>query len=135
MAARDRRMKASEVFAATPAPVFGVKVPFAEAFPDFEHLRVEVTERIIGKPSRRISFDERSPRGYVDCSNSRCYNGGVNIGTRLEAMQRARETSCEFTAVCQGYEGSPKGKRKDGVCLHQFDVKINLVYRESPEVG
>ena len=126
---RDKRMKASDVFRRS-SPVYGEKVSFEEALPEIESLTVEVEEigRGVGSISTKRVYTK--PVGeYIDCSNSLCYNDGFSIGKILRKMVRVGETDLETTELCQGYEGSPKGKRKYGACMNSFGVKVHIDYR------
>jgi hypothetical protein len=42
-----------------------------------------------------------------------------------------RQTEYETTMHCLGYEGSPKGRRNDGLCDTYFKVKVSVVYKET----
>jgi hypothetical protein len=129
---RSRRMKASDVFANTDF-FLGKTTSFKEAFPAVEDIRVEVTETGEGVNPRLATSVYRlgsMPGQYVDCHNPRCYNGGFNLGQLIMFMTDSRETEKETEMHCQGYEGSPKGRKKDGPCFNRFKVKISIKYRE-----
>jgi hypothetical protein len=132
MPARDKRQKASDVFRDA-TYVFSRKVPFEEAFPQIDDLRVQVRESSIGRtePIRTSTYTTVNPPGeFVDCSNPLCYNGGVSVGSVIHAAVRDRKTECTETHGCQGYEGSPKGQRRYRSCLHTFEVTVNIRYKE-----
>ncbi len=128
-------MKAQDVFNAS-APFFGPKSTFAEAFPEIQSLRVEVTERGHGTewmgPGARV-YTETIAGEFINCSNTVCYNGGFRLGGILRDMVRSRETERTGTASCQGYERSPKGRRKYRKCWNSFEYKIAVKYRENPD--
>jgi hypothetical protein len=124
---RDHRPKASEVFRNTNY-VFATKLPFNEAFPEIEEIRVEVQETGYGTPNYMGVYDKRVGE-FVDCSNSQCYNGGVSVGHIIREMVRERETDREASAICRGNEASPKGRRVYRKCLNQFSLKISLTYK------
>lgn len=125
-------MKASDVFREREF-LFGRKAPFHEAFPDIEDFDIEVTEDgrdMIGRGPRRRVYRKSDPPGeFVDCSNPSCYDGGVSIGSLLRTMVFTRETEHQSNHICQGYEGSPKGRRRYRSCLNRFEVKITLTYK------
>lgn len=135
MASRDQRMKASDVFREANF-LFSTKTSFDEAFPEIEDIVVEVVE--VGEGVGRWSDEERAriyskshlPGEYIDCSNSRCYNGGVSIGSIIRAMLRKHDTDHQVSKMCQGYEGSPKGRRRYRSCRNHFDVKVSIKYKE-----
>jgi len=124
------RMKASDVFRETNY-VFGKKVKFEEAFPEIKTLRVECTEEGYGarNPITRIYTEKNTPGEYIDCHNPLCYNGGFSIGQILREMVQKREKHWEGTKFCQGYEGSPKGRRKYRSCINSWKVKVDIEYK------
>jgi hypothetical protein len=130
-----RHQKATDVSRAR-QPIFGRKVSFAEAFPSIASVRVEVTEsEVAGQPRRRV-LDERSLSEYVDCSNPVCYNGSFDIGDVIRRMVSEKETSRATRAMCQGYEGSPKGRKRFRSCLHSFEARVTVAYRpDQPSSG
>jgi hypothetical protein len=132
---RKGRQKASDVFADTNF-AFATNGPFSEAFPTIEEARIEVEETDFGEPLR--THHENSKHGgigeFVDCSNPMCYNGGVNVADVLRHMVRENLTEYETgNQSCQGYEGSPKGRKKHRNCLHGFNVKAWITYKTPPK--
>lgn len=132
---RGRRMKASDVFRESNF-LLSEKAPFAKAFPEIERVRLEYQETgrgVFGEGRYVIEYP--SPHGgglgeYRDCSNPLCYNGGFSVGRLLRQMVPERRTRQEFSVSCQGYEGSPKGKRNYGPCPNHFTGVVTVVYRE-----
>ena len=91
--------------------VFSRKVDsFEEAYPTITSLRVEVTEEEIGlsSASRTWTFTEKNFIHAVNCSNSMCYGGGVEIGWMIHDMARNKQTDHEEIKRCEGYEGSQR---------------------------
>jgi hypothetical protein len=128
-----KRMKASDVFASSNFFLAG-KGAFKEAFPQIERLKVEVEESDFGNNPRLSIYSEVNCGEYIDCSNPLCYNGGFGVGQIIRNMVTCGETEYEDDYIpCQGYEGSPKGRRKNSNCLHRFKVKISIKYR--PNLG
>jgi len=123
--------KASEVFAESNF-VFSRKVSFREAFPQLESARVEVEELPHGNPahSMKFTYDTDEIGEYIDCHNPLCYNGGFSLGKIIREMVAQRKTHLETHRLCQGYEGSPKGRRKYRDCLHFFNIRVSLTYRD-----
>jgi len=37
----------------------------------------------------------------------------------------------ETLKLCQGYEGSPKGKKYYKKCLNQFKIKVSIKYKKT----
>jgi hypothetical protein len=137
---RDRRKKASDVFAETTF-LFSQKGSFAEAFPQLEEAKVSLTESgYVGytldgsnKKKRTVSSKSGNLGEYINCSNPLCYNGGFSVGQSIREMISAAETHREDHAVCQGYEGSPKGRRRYRSCINFFTFTIDLTY--GPALG
>lgn len=116
--------------------VFSQKVDsFEKAYPTIASLRVEVTESELGfgGSPRTWTFTERNFRHAVNCSNSLCYGGGVEIGWIIHDMAREKKTDHEEVKMCQGYEGSPKGKRRYRSCVHSFRIKAHVEYKAEPK--
>jgi hypothetical protein len=128
MSTRDRRMKATDVFAKTDF-LFGKTSDFSKAFPTIEHANITVVETGEGSRGREQHYSENRIGEYVDCHNPLCYNGGVRIGDILRLMELQGKTEFECDEWCQGYEGSPKGRKKYGPCDTVFHIKIVLSCR------
>jgi hypothetical protein len=112
------------------------KGSFAEAFPTIADFRIEVAESgdaIWGRESngKRVYTKTNPPGEYHNCSNSSCYNGGIAIGGIVRSMVAKGETHSKESAICQGYEGSPKGRRQYRRCLHHFTVEVSLTYQDA----
>ena len=132
MGKRDDRQKASDVFRNANF-VFAQKVPFAEAFPEIEDVRIEVEiGYALSGNLKRVYSGQHLPGEYVDCDNALCYNGGFSIGEVLRDMVGKREGDREGSTICRGYEGSPKGRRKYRDCFNFFRYKVHIEYREAP---
>jgi len=134
---RKRTLKASDVFREREF-VFGDKVSFEKAFPMIEDVQVEVEEDGYGPGSRQGIFGpyRYSPPHmgeYINCSNPICYNGGFRIGEILRQMIREKQTDLETSKTCQGYEGSPQGRRKYRECINHFEIKVHIKYKEEKE--
>lgn len=127
------RKKASEVFAES-SSAFAKRASFQEAFPELEEARVEVEESgdgVYGE-NRRSVYSSRTFLGeYVNCSNPLCYNGGVSIGGIIRSMLAQKQTQLETTSLCQGNEGSPKGRRIYRKCLNTFRIRVSLTFKEA----
>ena len=128
MRSREKRMKASDVF-----PTL---LLFEKEFPQLVDFRIRVEEKRgysdYSKSPRVHIFTPANPPGeYVDCSNPYCYNGGFSIRAILRDMVKKGETERETSEVCQGYLGSPKGRKKIKPCFNSFEVSIQLKYENS----
>ena len=135
---RKRREKLTDHIARGGNPFLRRTSLFEEAYPTVKSVRVEVTEtRDYGRnpwdpndPWTR-SFTEKDFQRALDCSNPRCYGGGVDFGSLLHAMVRKRETEKEVNQACAGYEGSPMGRRRYGLCRNRFRVSMHVEYKEA----
>lgn len=127
---RDKRQKASEVFSSTNW-AFRSPGTFEQAFPNIDDCRIEVTfegEGAIGSRNVRI-FTKDNLGEYVDCRKPLCYNGGFNIADILRSAEAEKRTEIDQGVICQGYQGSPKGRRNYGPCLAYFKVKGTITYK------
>ncbi len=129
---REDRMKASDVFRETEY-VFSKKKSFEKAFPEIKDVVVEVEESGDGIRSgfNTHRYTKNSIEEYINCSNSLCYNGGFSIGSILREMIRSKKINLETTRGCQGYEGSPKGRRHYRYCINSFKIKVHVEYKNS----
>lgn len=121
------RKKASDVFRETEF-LLAEKVPFSKAFPQIKDIVIEITESNGFQKSERRYQKSNFPGEYVDCSNTLCYNGGIQIGSMVRDMVLANKTVSKISRSCQGYEGSPKGRRRYRPCIHFFWVEITIEY-------
>lgn len=129
-----KRMKASDVASGRQYLIRGEKTTFEEAFPSVKSVAVEVAETDYGIPLKTRTYYKDSLGECIDCSNQRCYGGGFDLGAILRDMIENRITNRETTEFCQGYEGSPKGRKNYGPCGRRFVVKVKITYkRRSPE--
>ncbi|MCA3027720.1 MAG: hypothetical protein ING66_03890 [Rhodocyclaceae bacterium] len=134
MSNRERE-KASDVFRNAEL-LFSKKGTFADAFPTIEDIKVIVKR---GGHSGVNEWDKESHYGtnigeYVDCSNPVCYNGGISVGDFVRSMVAANQVHFEKESIfCQGYEGSPKGKRRYRTCTNHFGIMIDIKYK--PNAG
>jgi hypothetical protein len=129
---REDREKLTDVISKSQF-LFSKKVDtFHEAYPTIAKLHVEVSEKELGSSglARRLTFTEQHFQHAVNCSNPVCYRGGVQVGWLIHDMVRNKETDREETKSCEGYEGSPKGRKRYRTCLHRFTVKAHVDYRE-----
>lgn len=127
---RDSREKASDVFRNT-EHMFSEKVGFEKAFPQVDELKVVVTQQGEGVSNWNcVSHYGKNAGEYIDCRNPLCYNGGFSLGGILRAMVQQKQTHFEDKYIfCQGYEGSPKGRRKYGSCMNSFEIVVDIKYK------
>jgi hypothetical protein len=126
-----KRQKASDVLRENP-PAVGGLITFAEAFPAIRVVGIIVRELDGDRVVRTHRFSrENFPGEYVDCTNPRCYDGGYELAETLRRMGASRETHLEEERMCQGNEGSPKGRREYGPCGHRFSIVADVAYVDS----
>jgi hypothetical protein len=111
--------------------------PLLKHFLRLQTLRFEVFIEDWGysndsKSQRTLVFTPSHPPGeFVNCNNPECYNGGVSIQNILTYfMIPGRQTEYSERLRCQGYEGTPKGRKNRGPCDRSFDVKVTVTYRD-----
>lgn len=126
--ARDDRKKASDVFRESNYP-FAKKVTLGEAFPMIADIQVQAKEIDYGN----VVAAHWSGGKFVDCTNPLCFNGGFSVQSCVRAMVNDGAIREKFTGLCQGYEGSPKGRRKTRACMHAFEVEIEIEYKDVSE--
>ncbi|MYG13168.1 MAG: hypothetical protein F4171_10280 [Gammaproteobacteria bacterium] len=126
----NKRQKASDVFRDTNFFI-AKKSDFDAAFPEIANLSGTVEEDGDGVSSRlRVRHLGKDTGEYFDCSNPLCYNGGFSLGNLLRSMVGSRATHKQDTLFCQGYEGSPKGRRRYRDCMNSFRIAIDIEYRD-----
>ena len=131
----EERKKAQDVFNETNF-VFATKTTFEKAFPEIKDISVEVKETGRGtyNGSRTSHYSNSNIGEYVNRSNSMCYNGGFRLGGIIREMVYKKETVREGSAMCQGNEGSPKGRKIYRKCWNDFSYKIQIEYYEKEEL-
>lgn len=128
---QNDRQKAQDVFQDTNY-AFVEKSSLEKAFPSISDISVKVLESGEGVEewNQERYFSRENAGEYINCSNSMCYNGGFRLGEILRYMVNNNLTEYETTRRCQGYEGSPKGRKRYGNCYNQFDIKVAIKYKE-----
>lgn len=129
---RDKRKKASDVFDETDY-AFAENTTFARAFPQVAELRVDVQETDAGSPVRKRIYTGSELGEFVNCSNDLCYNGGVRMGEVIRSMVSNGDTEAAGSSFCQGYEGSPKGRKRYRRCLHGFSWTAQIKYKKGAD--
>ncbi len=135
---RSRRQKASDVFRESEFVFVSKTDSFDKAFPEIEDIKVEVTESGEGTTQanrERIYRKQTFPGEYTDCHNPMCYNGGFSIGEIIRDMIRNKQAELTTYKMCQGYEGSPKGRRRYRSCVNSFDINVTIKYKEEKNGG
>jgi hypothetical protein len=135
--ASDRRMKLADVEGQTNYLIPRVPTTFDKAFPEIEEIRVEVRpqgegfEPHRGENDRVDTYVNGGIPSIINCRNPRCYGGGLNLAYLIRwSIVEARRTEFEHRYTCEGYEGSPKGRKNYGPCDTQFRVKVTVKYKD-----
>ena len=129
---RKDRDKASDVFK-NAEYVFARKGSFEEVFPMIEDIDIKVEHLGHYGVHEWNNVQHFKKTGeYIDCTNSVCYNGGFSVGELIRKMVDAHETHSESHKFCQGFEGSPKGKRRYRSCTNSWNVTIDIKYKPNP---
>ena len=120
--------KATDIFNQSPE-LFAKKVKFAEAFPSIKKLEMIVEESGMLPKDQNIRQYTliQPPSEYINCTNSQCHGGGVQLGSIIWMMVNTKQqtlTKCEW---CIGHEGSAKKKVRD--CLHRFSISVSIDYK------
>lgn len=89
--------------------------------PEVESIRVEVRPTGEGFALFRHGaeclevYSADSIPAVLDCRDPRCCGGGLDLDRLIRwSVVEPRQTEFETVMSCRGYEGSPKGRRKDG---------------------
>jgi hypothetical protein len=135
-----KRIKASDAYSQY-SPFLGKRVPFKDAFPEMEDIKVETAESDSYEP---IDFDKLDLFEYnhnifgiddiqpvVDCHNEFCVKGGIYLDEIMREMVQKKQTHIEDSKSCAGREGSPKGRRLYRSCSHFFYYRITIKYKSS----
>jgi hypothetical protein len=127
---KSNRKKASDVFRDSNF-LLSKKVSFEEAFPEIKDISIEVTEKGKGvMPEFNTMIYSNNIGEFINCSNDVCYNGGFSIGEIIREMIASGQSELDTTKKCQGYEGSPKGRKRYRSCLNYFKIKVSIIYKE-----
>ncbi|HRJ17932.1 MAG TPA: hypothetical protein PLF84_02780 [Bryobacteraceae bacterium] len=132
-----RHMKMSDVEAQKTYPFRTTAKSFLDAYPTVKSIRVEV--RPVGEgfePYRKMSeyvdvYNETNIPAILNCRNPRCFGGGLDLDNLIRwSVVEGRLIDYEDTIRCQGYEGSPKGRRRDGPCDTSFKLNVSVAYKD-----
>jgi hypothetical protein len=106
------------------------------AFPSVKSLTLTYTQHGDGVDDRRYPRSHGFNQGpSLRCDNPRCHAGGVDLTHFIREMVRTLATSQKLELGCNGFEGSPKGRRKVTTCFNHFSVTITIVYLEPNDSG
>ncbi len=113
--------------------LFGEPTTFEKAFPEIKNISIEFNQRgygVYNEESKRRITDSRDIGEYLNCNNSSCQRGGFAIGQEIREMVRSKETEREKLLICEGDEGSPKGRKIGRRCINHINVKIKIKYKK-----
>ena len=129
---RSRRQKAPDVAAERNYP-FRKKGTFRQAFPAIRILTAKVKESgegVTQSTAERIFNADSLPSEYMDSHNPLRWNGGLAIGSVIRNTVAARQGQAKVEQLCQGQEGSSKGRQVYDRCLNMFDIDIDISYKD-----
>ena len=102
-----------------------------DEYPQIKTLSIEVISEG-AKTSRK--FDQDSPVILLCCTNHRCTKPGIYIPIYLQKMSDSHETHQKFYQSCDGFEPSPKWRRKKP-CDQSFWITIDMVPKDDESSG
>lgn len=103
---------------------------FLEAFPKVKTLSFEGAQRgdASGEGQREERFSETNLPRVIACSNPRCQQGGYDLSAYIITLARDRKPQMEGQIYCNGYEGTPKGRRKGDACFNGLTFSITASF-------
>ncbi len=113
--------------------LFAKLTNFENAYPNIKNIIINGIESGYGGISYRDisrTFNKTNLSEYLRCSNSSCQRGGFHVGAEIAKMVRNKETEKEIILLCNGDEGSPKGRIKGRSCVNTFKGTIKIEYNE-----
>jgi hypothetical protein len=97
--------------------------PIEKTFPMIREVTIEVLEEGTRNPR---TYNKSSNSGLLFCcSNPKCTNPGIFIEPILREMVEKRQSHRKTWSVCNGFEPSPKWRRKKP-CNRSFKITIDL---------
>lgn len=102
---------------------FGNNTYIKDEYPQIREASIEV-ENQRTKGTRK--FGKNDSDLLFCCWNHNCSNPGIYVPRYLQEMLDKHETHREFYHFCDGYESSPKGRKKTP-CTESFKITIDLV--------
>jgi hypothetical protein len=114
---------------------FAPLTSFEKAFPTVESVTIasyEIGEGVYSfGDEQRNTFGRPQPleAGLIRCSNPPCRRGGYEVEHSLQEMVLEKLTEKEFSKVCPGDEGSPKGRRRGNRCMNVLRYRLTVKYK------
>ena len=97
-----------------------------EVYPQIQHISMEV-EREGERGARRYDDDSISDWMFI-CDNQKCTNPGITMESLLHQMIEERKTHDNFYRPCDGFEPSPKWRRKKP-CDQVFRITVDIEFK------
>lgn len=110
---------------------FGMDPFIKDEFPQIRKVSIEVVNERT-RISRR--FSENDNFILFCCPNHKCTNPGIYVPRFLQEMLDNHQTHREYYHLCDGFEPSPKWRRKKP-CDQSFWITIDIVLRNSEASG
>jgi hypothetical protein len=108
---------------------FAKLTTFANACPNIESASVEYVESSFGIEEGK-HFHNAANGGLIRCGNPRCFRGGYEMEIVISGMERNKETESKGTLICQGDEGTPKGRKLGDPCGNRIDYTVKIKYKQ-----
>jgi hypothetical protein len=112
---------------------FGQRTDFSGAFPMIDEINVEIEESGSGVAewNKKSHYSKSTlTNEYIRCSNPRCRNGGFSLESIIREMFFTGKLIFETSTLCEGYEGSPKGRIKGKKCINYFKIKVTIKLKD-----
>ena len=110
-------------------PFGGEEIPWSEALPTVADCRIEVRQSM--GSARVVNWNQMN--GRVECENSLCRRGWVDIGGMLRAAVAEGTATFEQRALCVGTE--PMGRRHSRPCTNFYSVTGTITYKPNGTLG
>lgn len=121
--------------------LLGGTCSFDKAFPDLAEALIQYYEAGDGiegargfPPPGTYTNPHQVTEPRIRCSNNRCKRGGYDIEQEIRNMTLGKVTEREFELLCEGDEGSAKGRKKGDRCMNVLHVRLKLKYKESRSI-
>jgi hypothetical protein len=108
-------------------PALEQKTTFQKAYPEVEHLALEVTADPMGfGQSHKYHYSlQHPPENFSPCPNPNCSGGGFELGRLLHNLISCKKEFGEDSGPCVGRERLARGSR---TCYYMFEAKAHLKY-------
>lgn len=110
---------------------FGIDPTIKNQYTQIKEASIEVVNER-ARSSRRFNRDDTVI--LICCPNHKCTNPGIDVPRFLQEMLDNRQTHHEYYHFCDGFEPSPKWRKKTP-CTESFRVTIDIVLKNNETSG